>query len=172
MRIQCCHILKLLRFNQGGHKFQSFSTSSCSCHSSAELLSSQSRDKCISRIKKMKSLRPAGSEEVRQIAAVLGTWGFEDGCTWTWHVSLTSHSYLLSVPLVDISGEVHLLYTRRSLGMSSHSGQVSFPGGKQDKDDVDLTRTALRKWCQKSDFYKENCLKNYKVKWCFAFWLL
>jgi len=67
----------------------------------------------------MKSLRPAGSEEVRQIAAVL-------------------------VPLVDISGEVHLLYTRRSLGMSSHSGQVSFPGGKQDKDDVDLTRTALR----------------------------
>merc|ERR1712227_272808 len=116
---KCCHILKLLRFNQGGHKFQSFSTSSCSCHSSAELLSSQSRDKCISRIKKMKSLRPAGSEEVRQIAAVL-------------------------VPLVDISGEVHLLYTRRSLGMSSHSGQVSFPGGKQDKDDVDLTRTALR----------------------------
>ena len=48
------------------------------------------------------------------------------------------------MPLVDISGVAHLLFTRRSLSLSSHSGQVSFPGGKQDPEDEDLTRTALR----------------------------
>ena len=52
--------------------------------------------------------------------------------------------HLLTVPLVDISGVAHLLFTRRSLSLSSHSGQVSFPGGKQDPEDEDLTRTALR----------------------------
>merc|ERR1712029_1182926 len=50
------------------------------------------------------------------------------------------------VPLVDISDTPHLLFTRRSLSLSSHSGQVSFPGGRQDPDDVDLVSTALR--CQ------------------------
>jgi len=82
------------------------------------ILSSESRDRCVGRLKKMKSLRPS-DVPVTQRAAVL-------------------------VPLVDISDTPHLLFTRRSLSLSSHSGQVSFPGGKQDPDDVDLVRTALR----------------------------
>ena len=28
--------------------------------------------------------------------------------------------------------------------MSSHSGQVSFPGGKEDEEDEDIVKTALR----------------------------
>ena len=28
--------------------------------------------------------------------------------------------------------------------MSSHSGQVSFPGGKEDEEDEDMVKTALR----------------------------
>lgn len=28
--------------------------------------------------------------------------------------------------------------------MSSHSGQVSFPGGKKDEEDEDIIKTALR----------------------------
>ena len=51
---------------------------------------------------------------------------------------------LSSVPLVSVSGEVHLLYTRRALSLSSHSGQVSFPGGKEEAEDTDLVQTALR----------------------------
>lgn len=41
----------------------------------------------------------------------------------------------------------HILFTRRSLQMRSHSGQVSFPGGRREKDDLSPVLTALRE-CQ------------------------
>ena len=70
----------------------------------------------------------------------------ESGCVrLVWRVSSVIVSdRLSSVPLVSVSGEVHLLYTRRALSLSSHSGQVSFPGGKEEAEDTDLVRTALR----------------------------
>ena len=37
-----------------------------------------------------------------------------------------------------------LLLTQRSRQLSSHSGEVAFPGGKQDPEDNDLIATALR----------------------------
>ena len=37
-----------------------------------------------------------------------------------------------------------VLLTQRTAHLSSHSGQISFPGGKQDADDLDLQATALR----------------------------
>ena len=48
------------------------------------------------------------------------------------------------VPLVDLDGTPALLFTRRSLSLSSHSGQVSFPGGKVDPEDKDMVDTACR----------------------------
>jgi 8-oxo-dGTP pyrophosphatase MutT (NUDIX family) len=48
------------------------------------------------------------------------------------------------VPLVDRAGEPHLLFTLRSAALPVHSGQVSFPGGKSDRDDHDRVATALR----------------------------
>ena len=51
---------------------------------------------------------------------------------------------LILVPLVDLNGSPAVLYTRRSLSLSSHSGQVSFPGGKVDPQDASLVDTALR----------------------------
>ncbi|CAH4029913.1 mitochondrial coenzyme A diphosphatase NUDT8-like [Pieris brassicae] len=47
------------------------------------------------------------------------------------------------VPMCVINNEVHLLYTTRSTNLSSHAGQVSFPGGKMDKDE-NVIETALR----------------------------
>ena len=37
-----------------------------------------------------------------------------------------------------------LIYTQRSNHLSSHSGEVSFPGGKADEEDDSLFETALR----------------------------
>lgn len=48
------------------------------------------------------------------------------------------------VPLVDRGGEPHLVFTLRSAELSTHSGQVSFPGGKVDAEDADHVAAALR----------------------------
>lgn len=49
------------------------------------------------------------------------------------------------VPLFEgVSGEVRVLLTQRSHRLKSHPGEVSFPGGKRDPEDVDDVATALR----------------------------
>jgi len=48
--------------------------------------------------------------------------------------------------LVAITDEAdpRLLLTRRSANLSSHKGEVAFPGGKRDPEDNDIVATALR----------------------------
>lgn len=48
------------------------------------------------------------------------------------------------VPLVLRGGAPHLLFTQRPSTMRTHSGQISFPGGRRDEDDASLEVTALR----------------------------
>jgi 8-oxo-dGTP pyrophosphatase MutT (NUDIX family) len=48
------------------------------------------------------------------------------------------------VPLLQMAGAWHLLYTRRTERVESHKGQVSFPGGACDDGDAALESTALR----------------------------
>lgn len=50
-------------------------------------------------------------------------------------------SVLIAVVLRD---RPTVLLTQRTAHLSSHSGQIAFPGGKQDDDDADLVATALR----------------------------
>jgi 8-oxo-dGTP pyrophosphatase MutT (NUDIX family) len=47
-------------------------------------------------------------------------------------------------PLYEVDGELHVILTRRTWNLSSHQGEVSFPGGRQDRADDDLWDTALR----------------------------
>lgn len=47
------------------------------------------------------------------------------------------------VPLVQRQ-ELTVLLTLRTQQLSTHAGQVAFPGGKQDPEDVDAAATALR----------------------------
>jgi 8-oxo-dGTP pyrophosphatase MutT (NUDIX family) len=49
------------------------------------------------------------------------------------------------VPLyLDEAGELHAVLTRRRDDMRRHAGEISFPGGRRDAEDADLTVTALR----------------------------
>jgi 8-oxo-dGTP pyrophosphatase MutT (NUDIX family) len=46
-------------------------------------------------------------------------------------------------PLYEDAGELHVVLTRRTWELRSHSGEVSFPGGRQDEGE-ELWGTALR----------------------------
>lgn len=48
------------------------------------------------------------------------------------------------VPLVERTEGVMVLLTERSKALSTHSGQIAFPGGQADTDDADIADTALR----------------------------
>jgi len=48
------------------------------------------------------------------------------------------------VPLVMHADALHVLLTRRTDHLRDHAGQISFPGGRSEPDDVDAAATALR----------------------------
>lgn len=49
------------------------------------------------------------------------------------------------VPLFLAAGEEpHAVFTRRCTGLRRHAGEISFPGGRRDPEDADLSVTALR----------------------------
>ena len=48
------------------------------------------------------------------------------------------------IPLVMEEGSWHLLFTRRTLFVSTHQNEVSFPGGSFEPSDINLENTALR----------------------------
>lgn len=59
---------------------------------------------------------------------------------------LNQSDYAEAAVLVALTDEedCQLILTRRSMHLSTHQGEVAFPGGKRDPDDVDLQATALR----------------------------
>ncbi|SDS84312.1 NUDIX domain-containing protein [Halopseudomonas xinjiangensis] len=48
------------------------------------------------------------------------------------------------IPVTCVHDEPEIILTLRSRRLSTHSGEVSFPGGRRDPGDVDLRYTALR----------------------------
>ena len=48
------------------------------------------------------------------------------------------------VPLIQREGTWHVLFIRRSETVSSHKGQIAFPGGRWEENDSTLQETALR----------------------------
>jgi len=54
-----------------------------------------------------------------------------------------SHAAVL-VPLFKKDEDCHLLFTKRSDHVKYHKGEISFPGGVVDEEDLELISTALR----------------------------
>jgi 8-oxo-dGTP pyrophosphatase MutT (NUDIX family) len=52
---------------------------------------------------------------------------------------------VLTYPEVD---GLHVVLTRRTDTLKSHSGQISFPGGRRGPEDASFTATALRETCE------------------------
>ncbi len=48
------------------------------------------------------------------------------------------------VPLVSTSRGLEVILTKRASHLKHHPGQIAFPGGKRDAEDVSLVATALR----------------------------
>lgn len=48
------------------------------------------------------------------------------------------------VPIVELDGNLNVVLTRRRSDMRRHAGEISFPGGRSDPEDVSPTATALR----------------------------
>lgn len=48
------------------------------------------------------------------------------------------------VPIVERRDGLHVLLTRRTTHLSSHAGQIAFPGGRMDPGDDSVVATALR----------------------------
>lgn len=48
------------------------------------------------------------------------------------------------IPLYLKNGEYFVIFTRRTHNVSTHKGQISFPGGVRDQTDASLLDTALR----------------------------
>ncbi|MBN1636648.1 MAG: CoA pyrophosphatase [Deltaproteobacteria bacterium] len=48
------------------------------------------------------------------------------------------------IPLCWIDKECHILFTKRSMNVEHHKGEISFPGGTSEPEDTDLIATALR----------------------------
>src|SRR4051812_46295349 len=61
--------------------------------------------------------------------------------------SLVSDSVAAAVlvPLLEVGGETHVLFIKRPETMSTHQGEIAFPGGKLDPAvDADVRAAALR----------------------------
>ena len=60
------------------------------------------------------------------------------------HLPLRSAAVLIALVESEIDGSLQVLLTKRASHLKHHPSQVSFPGGKVEKEDKSLIDTALR----------------------------
>jgi 8-oxo-dGTP pyrophosphatase MutT (NUDIX family) len=52
------------------------------------------------------------------------------------------------IPFYQHEGEYYIVFIKRTDTVSTHKGQISFPGGGRDEDDKTLRDTAIREACE------------------------
>jgi 8-oxo-dGTP pyrophosphatase MutT (NUDIX family) len=81
-------------------------------------------------------------QALRERFAMERPWEQEISTERPWTANPMAHASVL-VPIVSRDKPTVIL-TERTTHLSTHSGQVAFPGGKRDDTDTDATHTALR----------------------------
>ncbi len=79
---------------------------------------------------------------------------FDNGKDVTHELPLKASAVL--VPIVERGNDFSILLTKRSAQLKSHSGQVSFPGGRCDEQDLHAMETALREAREEINLPSEN----------------
>ncbi len=59
-------------------------------------------------------------------------------------IDLNATPSAVLIPIFTKDGEDHILFTKRTDVVEHHKGQISFPGGRRDREDETLLHTALR----------------------------
>ena len=60
------------------------------------------------------------------------------------------------IPLFTANGELKILFTKRSMQVKDHKGQISFPGGVMEEMDQGLEETALREAYEEIGLLRED----------------
>ena len=69
--------------------------------------------------------------------------------------ALYRHASVL-IPIFRDNGEYKIIFTKRTNRVEEHKGQISFPGGAVDKEDVSLEETALREAYEEVGLLRED----------------
>lgn len=56
----------------------------------------------------------------------------------------TYSQYVILLPLIEINGEIHILFEVRAFHLRRQPGEVCFPGGKVDANDTSFMSAAIR----------------------------
>lgn len=65
------------------------------------------------------------------------------------------HNYSVLIPLVEIDGELHILYELRSHDLSTQPGEISFPGGRVERGES-YREAAIRETMEELNITSDN----------------
>jgi len=88
---------------------------------------------------------------LEKIAVQLKRSGVKEPAAW----GLENQAAVL-VSLLHLEDGLHFLFTKRTDFIATHKGQVSFPGGRADKEDLNPLSTALRETKEEIGVSAEN----------------
>ena len=64
--------------------------------------------------------------------------------------------YAVLLPLIEVQNETHILFEVRSMSLRRQPGEICFPGGKVDPDDLDQQQCAIRETSEELGINKED----------------
>src|SRR3954464_721604 len=70
------------------------------------------------------------------------------------HEQLLKYAVLL--PLIEVHNETHILFEVRSMSLRRQPGEICFPGGKVDPEDLDQKQCAIRETSEELGINKQD----------------